>query len=61
MAPKSWMILTWAVILAVIIGVCALYGGRNCQVPDSGPFHRLLAGHKFVPTHAGRYACREVK
>jgi hypothetical protein len=55
------MIVAWAVILIVITGVCAVWGGRNCQVPQSGPFHRLLAGHKFVPTHVGKYACIEVK
>jgi hypothetical protein len=55
------MIITWAIILAVIVGVSAVYGGRNCEVPTGGPFHRFLAGHQFVPTHAGRFACKQVK
>ena len=61
MAPKRWMIVTWVVVLAVIVGVCALYGGRNCEVPNKSPFHALLAGHKFVPMRVGRFACRQVK
>lgn len=61
MAPKRWMILTWIGIISVLAAVCAAYGGRNCEVPTSGPFHWLLAGHKYVPTHGGKFACREVK
>jgi hypothetical protein len=59
--PKLWMVLTWGAILLALTGICAVYGGRNCEVPESGPFHWLLKGHKFVATHAGRIACREVK
>ena len=58
---KRWMVLAWGAILSVLIGIAAIDGGRNCEVPKSGPFHRLLAGHKYVPTHSGRFACREVK
>ena len=61
MTPKRWMVVAWGIILAVVIGVAAGDGGRNCEVPKSGPFHRLLAGHSYVPTHAGKFACREVK
>jgi len=61
MAPKRWMIVTWGIILAVIVGLSAVYGGRNCEVPKSGPFHRILDGHKFVPARAGRFFCRQVK
>jgi hypothetical protein len=56
-----WMLLAWAAILALVIGFCAMYGGRNCEVPKSGPFHRLLDGHKFVPSHSAKFACTEVR
>lgn len=55
------MVLAWIVIFSVVIGFCAAFDGRNCQVPKSGPFHWLLKGHTYVPTHSGRSACREVK
>jgi hypothetical protein len=55
------MVLTWAAILTVVVGLSALYGGRNCEAPKGGPFHRLLERYKYVPTHAGRFACRPVK
>lgn len=56
------MLVAWAAILAIVIGVCAIYGGRNCQAPTSGPFRRLLAGHEYVPTRSWRAGgCREVK
>jgi hypothetical protein len=61
MTPKRWMVLAWGAILSVLIGISVTYGGRNCEVPKNGPFHWLLEGHKYVPTHAGRFACREVK
>ena len=61
MGAKRWMVLAWAAILAVVIGVCAIYGGRNCEVPKSGPFHLLLKGQEFGVTHAGRYRCSRVK
>jgi hypothetical protein len=55
------MVLAWGAILAVVIGVAALDGGRNCEVPESGPFHWLLKGRHYVATSSVRYACREVK
>jgi len=61
MTPRKWSLLAWGVILTVVIGVCAVGGGRHCQVPQSGLFHRLLKGRRFVETHAGRWACQEVK
>ena len=61
MRPKLWMILTWAGIIVVVAGICAVYGGRNCEVPKSGPLRELLAGHQYIVRHAGRYACTEVK
>ena len=61
MTPKLWMVLAWAAILSAVIGVCAIYGGRNCEVPKSGPFHRLLEGHKYIPNSRGKFACTEVK
>jgi hypothetical protein len=61
MTQTQKALLAWGVILASMIGAASLYGGRNCEVPKNGPFHRLLAGHKYVPTHAGKFACREVK
>lgn len=61
MAPKRWMVVAWGAILALVIGFAAIDGGRNCEVPQSGLFHWLLGGHEYVPTHAGRFACREVK
>jgi hypothetical protein len=60
MKPKGWMAVAWVAILSVLIGI-GVTGGRNCEVPKSGPFHWLLEGHKYVPTRAGRFACREVK
>jgi hypothetical protein len=59
-APKRWMVVTWAAILLVIVALSALYGGRNCEVPNSGPVHWLLKGRKFVPTH-WKGGCREVR
>lgn len=64
MAPKRWMILTWVAILAAVVGVCALYGGRNCEVPKSGPFQPILHGRKYVRTNSRSYRvppCRQVK
>lgn len=55
------MVVTWGAILAVLIGLGALAGGRNCEVPKSGPFHWLLKGHRYVPTHSRYNACRQVK
>jgi hypothetical protein len=55
------MVLTWAAILLVLTVFCATYDGRNCEVPASGPFHWLLKGRRFVPSHGGRIACTEVK
>ena len=61
MSPKRWMIVVWAGIIVVIIGVCAIYGGRNCEVPKSGPLKALLAGRKFVPSNGWRSGgCVEV-
>lgn len=55
------MIVAWFIILVVLLGVSALYGGRNCKAPNSGPFERLLAGRKFVPSKSWRQAgCVEV-
>jgi hypothetical protein len=56
------MIVAWFAIISAVVGVCAVYGGRKCEVPESGPFHRLLAGRKFVPTNHRRSAgCLEVR
>jgi hypothetical protein len=55
------MVVAWGAILAFIIGISAAFGGRNCEVPKSGPFHWMLAGHHYVARHAGRYACTEVR
>jgi hypothetical protein len=54
------MILAWVAIFSIIVGVSAIFGGRNCEVPKSGLFHHLLQGHKYVPTRTGRFACKEV-
>jgi len=61
LTPKRWMILVWGGILAALVGIAAYDGGRNCEVPKSGLFHRLLQGHRYVPARGGKYACREVK
>ena len=63
MVLKRWMILAWLAIFGIVLAISFAYGGRNCEVPKSGPFHWLLRDHKYVPTHAhGRaFACREVK
>ena len=61
MTSKGKMALAWAAILALVVGVCAEYGGRNCEVPKSGPFHWLLNGRHYVAAHAGKIACRRVK
>ena len=55
------MVLAWAAILVVVIGFAALDGGRNCQLPKSGPFHWLMKGEVFIPTQTGRYRCKQVK
>ena len=60
MTPRKWAILVWGGLLAILIGVCAMYGGRNCEAPQSGPLHRLLKGHKYVRTSSWRSACAEV-
>ena len=61
MKPKLWMVATWAVIIAVLVALAAVAGGRNCQVPKRGPFHWLLKGRRYVPTHSRYFACMEVK
>lgn len=43
----------------LVIGVSDFDTGRNCQVPKSGPFNRLLNGRKYVPTHSGKFVCRQ--
>lgn len=58
---KPWMVFLWLAILSIIVGVSALWGGRDCQVPKSGPFHWLFKGHEFVATGNSREACRMVK
>jgi len=57
---KRWMVLAWGAIIALIVGLAAVDGGRNCQVPNSGPFHWLLEGRKYVPSHRVKFACVEV-
>ena len=62
--PNKWMILGWIAILAVVVGVSVLYGGRDCQVPKSGPFHFLMKGQEYVSTGSHSFhfaACRRVK
>jgi hypothetical protein len=59
--PKLWIILVWVAILSVIIGACVIYGGSNCEVPKSGPFHWLLKSEKFIPAHSRYVACRRVQ
>jgi hypothetical protein len=54
------MVLAWGAIIALIVGLAAVDGGRNCQVPKSGPFHRLLEGRNYVPSHRVTFACVEV-
>jgi hypothetical protein len=64
MKTNRWMVFLWAAVLAIVVGVTALYGGRNCQVPKSGPFHWLLKNERFVPTGSTSFrsfACRRVK
>lgn len=54
--------LAWSAIFACIIAFCALFGGRDCEVPKSGPFHWLLSGHPYVQRFAmsdRRTTCRE--
>jgi hypothetical protein len=55
------MVVAWVVTLSLIIGVCAIYGGRNCTAPNRGPFAWLMKGEKFVPTHSRYGACKRVK
>lgn len=62
--PTRWMILGWVAILAVIVGVSAVYGGRDCRVPASGPFHRLMQNEEWVPTHSHSFrseSCKRVR
>lgn len=63
MTPKRWMFVAWFAILSVVIGVCALYGGRQCEVQKSGPFHGLLAGRRYFQTtnHWRSGGCSEVR
>lgn len=54
----------WIAILVLVTGAAALYGGRHCNVPKSGPFHWILKNQKFVPTHSRSFrglACRRVQ
>ena len=61
MTPRKWALVAWGAFLIVLIGVAALDGGRNCEVPKSGLFHRLMNGEKFVVTHSWRFRCAQVK
>jgi hypothetical protein len=54
------MVLAWGAIIAAIVGIAAVDGGRNCEVPRSGPFHWLLDGRMYVASHSRRFACTEV-
>jgi hypothetical protein len=60
MRPKRGAVLAWGAFLVILIGFCALFGGRNCVVPKSGPFHWLLGNQKYYRT-SGRYACEKVR
>ena len=61
MTHRRWALVAWGAFLIVLIGVAAMDGGRNCQVPNSGLFHRLMNGEKFVETHSWRFRCAQVK
>ena len=64
MTRRRWALLACGLLLAAFLGFAALDGGRNCQVPRSGPFHWLLQGHKFVATRARTWripACRQLR
>lgn len=63
MAPKRWMFFTWIGIILAFAAICAVYGGQNCEVPKSGPFHWLLS-HRVVQrfAEASRYSvCHEIR
>jgi hypothetical protein len=60
---KRRMILAWLVIISVVVGVSAIWGGRDCEVPKSGPFHWLMSGHPFVQrlaTASRNHTCRKI-
>ena len=60
--PTRVMVVAWIVILVIIVAFCALYGGRQCKAPASGPLHAVLAGHKYVPGKSWRTGgCVEVR
>jgi hypothetical protein len=48
--PRRWALLAWGAFLLLVIGMAAIFGGRDCEVPKSGPFAALLKGHQFVRT-----------
>ena len=60
MTRRRWALLAWGGFLAILIGAAAIDGGRDCQVPENGPFHWLLNGRKYVRSYSLRFACTEV-
>lgn len=50
------MVVAWAVIISVVICISAIFGGRDCEVPKSGPFHWLMSGHPYVQRFATAYS-----
>jgi hypothetical protein len=63
-SSKQRMAWAWAIIISVVVGLGAIYGGRDCEVPTSGPFHWLLSGHPYVQRFATAYqrhsTCRKI-
>ena len=55
------MALVWVAIFSVVIAVSLAWGGKDCQVPKTGPLHWLLKSHQFVATGSRWEACRKVK
>lgn len=60
MRPKGWGVIAWGAFLVILIGFCALFGGRDCVVPKTGPFHWLLGNQKYYYTGAARNACAKM-
>lgn len=64
MTRREWGLLAWGAVLFVVIGVAAAAGGRDCEVPKSGPFHWLMSGHEYVQrfaTASHRSSCRHFR
>ena len=62
MTGRRWAMFLSLALFAGMVGIGVIYGGTECAVPKSGPFHWLMKGQHWVVTK-GRASggCMRVK